>query len=756
MASVTQRDAERYRFGPYVLEVNERELRREDEPVPLSGKAFDLLVTLVREAGRTITKAELMATLWPDARVEQNSLTQAVFVLRKALGEDTEEGGCIRTVPRLGYKLTIPVERDVAASESHNGATAHVMPGGWKRWAIPAAIAILAGLIAGPLIWSRMRITPMTGQDVLVLADFTNSTGDSAFDGVLREVLANQLEQSPFLKVLDDGVMREDLKLMRRSPQEHITNDLARSICIREHDKAMLGGSIAALGRSYAIELKTANCQTGTTLAREQAEAADKEHVLQALAKAAQGIRAKLGESLSSIQKLAPPLKDWDVTTSSLEAFQAFHQGAALYVSGHASEAIPVLRRATDLDPNLAFAWSFLASAYSDAGNGEKSHEYNERAWALRDRVSAYERMQLIQGQEGQTIGQQIQNAEEFARAYPRNPGPQTRLGRIHQNMGNFEEALANFQEVWRLYRQSYAPGAIEVIGLIMTYGQLDRFDEAKRVAEDLAAMGYDSALLHRQLLWIAYAQDDQTSAARHIAWIRGKQEEYLTVAQQAAEARVRGQLRKSAELFRRAAELARLRNLPDTATMYLKQDPAGDALVGNCATAREASDPVDPSIDRVHNAALVPADHIGGAELALCPTAPLLEKAEELNQRWANIPNRSFAQVPVIRAAIALGLGHADKAIELLQPVAQFERAYPMSNYIRGLAYLRLKKGMDAAAEFQKILDHRGANWGRCILFPMLAWRVARRCRATRPALAWHMRTSLRCGETPTPKCPS
>jgi hypothetical protein len=218
---------------------------------------------------------------------------------------------------------------------------------------------------------------------VLVLADFTNSTGDSVFDGTLREALAFQLEQSPFLKVLDDGVMREDLQLMRRSPQDRITNELAHDICVREAEKAMLGGSIVSLGKSYAIELKATNCQTGATLAREQAEAADEEHALSAVARAAQGMRAKLGESLASIQKLAAP--DFQVTTSSLEAFQAFTQGQQLFLQSRFVDAIPFLQHATELDPNLALAYQVLASAVLNTGAGgnpQLVQEYADKAYA--------------------------------------------------------------------------------------------------------------------------------------------------------------------------------------------------------------------------------------------------------------------------------------------------------------------------------------------------------------------------------------
>ena len=712
------REVERYQFGPFLLEVNSRELRRGDSVIPLTGKTFDLLVTLLRGTGRTVTKSELMAALWPDIAVEESNLTQTVFLLRKALGEDSDAAGHIQTMRGQGYRLAMPVSSNGVSGP----ATAVAAPRTWWKYAAAsAALAVLA--LAAVFIWIRTRPAPMADKDILVLADFTNSTGEPVFDNVLRDALAFQLEQSPFLKALDDGVIREDLKRMRRSPQEHITDDLARDICVREGHKAVLGGSIARLGKSYAIELKATDCQTGATLARQHAEAADKDRVLQSLAKAAQGVRSKLGESLSSIEKLAPPLPDWNVTTGSLEAFQAFHEGANLYVQSRLSEAIPPLQRATEIDPELAIPWIFLANAYyQSGGSSERYHEYLDRAWALRDRVSAFERSWVMGWSDHLTTAQLIENAEESARTYPRASRPQIDLGRIHQAAGEFELALANFQELYRLYRQSYAPAPIQVIGVIMTYGQLDRFDEAKAVAREMFAKTEDAPMLHYQLLWIAYAQDDQQAAAQQAAWFAGKPDEHRILAQQAAEARVRGQLRKSLELLQRAADLARLRNLPDAAAAYLKPDPAGDALLGNCTTTRKTGEFPGAGLDRTDLAALVPVNHVSDAIVALCGTPALAEQAEETTKHWITSIYASPAQVPVTHAAVGLGLGHPEKAIELLESTKQYERGYPMASYIRGLAYQRLKKGSEAAAEFQKILDHRGANWG-----PLYA-RVCRR----------------------------
>jgi eukaryotic-like serine/threonine-protein kinase len=387
---------------------------------------------------------------------------------------------------------------------------------------------------------------------------------------------------------------------------------------------------------------------------------------------------------------------------------------------------VPVLQRAIELDPDLAMAWTWLAVAYyKSGGNTERYHEYLDRAWALRDRVSARERLWIISTREGQTTGQFIQNFENWARIYRRDPMPQTFLGRIHQNLGDFEQALTNFQEVYRLYQLAFPPYAIQVVPLVMTYGQLDRFDEAKAAAEKMFAQGQDAPTLHHQLLAMAYAQGDQEAAAKHINWFSGKPEEYLSLGDQGADARVRGRLHRSRELLQRAAELALLRNLPDTAAGFLKPDAGGDALIGNCETAQKTGVMSDSSLDRVDQPVEVPANHTGDAMLALCGSTALAERAEELNKQWVSTVFKSPAQVPVTRAAVELGFGHTDKAIELLKSAAPYERAYPMSNYIRGLAYLRLRRGGDAAAEFQKILDHRGANWGP--LYPLSYLGLAR-----------------------------
>jgi predicted Ser/Thr protein kinase/tetratricopeptide (TPR) repeat protein len=289
-----------------------------------------------------------------------------------------------------------------------------------RKYAIAAAIVVIA---AAALLWQHLQAKPLTDKDVLVLADFTNTTGDPVFDGTLRVALAAQLEESPFLRIMSDDRVRLDLGLMGRSPNERITNDIARDMCQRESEKATIGGSIASLGKSYAIALESTNCRTGDTLAREQVEAQDKEHILDAMAKAAKGMRQKLGESLSSIEKLEPPRDR--VTTVSLPAFQMFAQGVVLFRQGAFLEAIPLFQRAAELDPNFAMAWNYLGVSYQGAGEeGPPMIMPLARAFEFRDRVTELERRLIETGYYGSVTrewSKAVETAELWSRTYPRN-----------------------------------------------------------------------------------------------------------------------------------------------------------------------------------------------------------------------------------------------------------------------------------------------------------------------------------------------
>jgi DNA-binding winged helix-turn-helix (wHTH) protein/Flp pilus assembly protein TadD len=624
-----------YTFGPFRLDARQRLLFRHGEVIPLPPKAFDTLLLLMESAGEVLEKEDLLKRIWQDTFVEEGSLAQNIWVLRKALGEDSNGQLYIQTIPKRGYRFVAAVVASETDANKSDSLAAASHPKRWRPGHILAAAGVLVLTAGAILLGIRLRTTPMTDQDVLVLADFTNSTGDPMFDATLRDALAFQLEQSPFLKVLNDEVIRQDLRLMRLSAEARITKEVAHDICVREAEKAMLAGSIASLGGSYVIELKATNCQTGATLARAQAEAADKEHVLQALAKTARGMRARLGESLSSIQKLAPP--EFGVTTSSIEAFQAYKEGQNLFLQSRFVEAIPLLRRATELDPNFAFAWFWLASASLNTGaNGNRKlfQEYGDHARALRDRVSEYERLWLTSSGDIGQLESAVEDYELWKRIYPRDSVPFSMLGGAHEQMGEFEEALRDDLEAYRLAPRR----TLNVNSIVLQYIRLDRFEEAKELARKQLGYDFDNPQIHSALLKIAWMENDQQAAAKEIHWFTGTPEEHIGVEHQAAYARMLGRLRLSRELLERAADLAQKRNVADVAARLLAPDADGDAVLGNCAAARKL--------------------RIGSAvTLALCGDSSMMEHAEEGAEETSRARPKDTlwngARLPLIRAAI-------------------------------------------------------------------------------------------------------
>ena len=476
-----------YEFGPFRLDPTEGLLLRDGTPVPLMPKTFELLRVLVENRGRLLQKDELMKLVWPESFVEEGNLSHHVFTLRKALGED-KGSAYIETVPKRGYRFIAPVrevgrtlglgarsaavdvaERTVTTPDAsppvqplHGGATAE--PGRW-RFTRPAALggAIVVALLAagGAFLWQRRPpAPPLTDKDVLVLADFTNSTGEPVFDGTLREALAVELDRSPFLNVMNDAQVRQILRLMGRAPAERITDEIAREVCLRGREKAMIGGSIAGLGTSYAIILLATNCATGETLAREHVEATEKEQVLTAVGVAATRMRTKLGESLGSIQELERH-SALSATTPSLDAFQAYARGLLQFRRGLWLQAVPFLERATELDPQFAMAFQVLSHAYWNAGERRRSVEYSREAFALIERVSERERLAISAIYYIRVTGEakKITDAlEVFQQTFPRISIPRDFRGGFYYSMGEFEKAARDFEEAVRLDPRGWIP----------------------------------------------------------------------------------------------------------------------------------------------------------------------------------------------------------------------------------------------------------------------------------------------------------
>ena len=559
------------------------------------------------------------------------------------------------------------------------------------RWrlAVDATIVIIALAVGSWLFLSR-KAHVLTDKDTIVLADFTNTTGDPVFDGTLRQGLAIQLEQSPFLKIMDDEQVQQDLRLMGLSSGGRITNQIAHDICVREGVAATIDGSIESLGKDYVITLQAITCQGGATLAREQIQAADKEHVLNALGTAATAMRAKLGESLNSIQKLNRPLEQ--ATTPSLEALQNYTAGYAEMGQGQFLAAVPLFERAIALDPNFAMAYFMLGTAFQNAGEVERSRDYMQKAFGLIDRVSELER-DVITSSYYSFDGQSDKAIDAYRlgiQNYPRFWGFHNNLSAEYIDLGQFEEGLTEGQAATALEANVEPPYRRQ----LDAYMCLDRLAEAKQLAEKLRARGLGGARIHQRFLEIAYVEGDDAAAVQEIQWFAGKPVEYLSFGLQAANENALGQRRESSKLYQRAAETALRHGLRNAAAELEEADARADALSGNCQTVRRLGRPA--------------------LALAVCGDAAQAEGlAGETSKLFPNGTLWNAVQLPAIRAAIALKQNQPAKAIELLASASPYERAYPEAVYLRGLAYLDLGEGAAAAAEFEKILDHKGANWG-------------------------------------------
>jgi tetratricopeptide (TPR) repeat protein len=563
-----------------------------------------------------------------------------------------------------------------------------------KIAATTAALLLTAGAV---FLWQhRTPAPPLTDKDVLVLADFANATGDPVFDGTLRQALAIQMEQSPFLKIMDDEQVQQTMRLMSLPPGTRITNQIAHDICVRDAAAATIDGSIASLGKSYVVTLQAVTCPGGATLAREQVQADDKERVLNALGTAATAMRARLGESRNSIQKLNRPLEQ--ATTPSLEAFQNFNKGYDEWTQGHFLAAVPLFERAVALDPNFAMAYYGIAAASGEAGDTGRQAEYIGKAFALIDRVSEYERDHIAAGYYESTgeLDKAIDAYRLGSLNYPRSWHFPNTLSENYMNLGEFEEGLKQGQTAYQLQPNAEPPYR----RLLDAYMVLDRLDEAKKVAERVRMQGIGGARIHQRFLEMAYIEGDQAAVARETQWYAGKPEEYLSFGLQAAHRNVLGQRRESGKLYKRAAETASRLGLRNLAAAFEEADARADALSGNCGTARRLGRPA--------------------LALALCGDAASAEKlATETSKRLPNGTIWNAVQLPEIRAAIEIRRGQPARAVELLASASPYERAYPEAVYLRGLAYLRLRKGPEAAAEFHKILDHKGLSWASTWRYP-------------------------------------
>ena len=605
---------------------------------------------------------------------------------------------------------------ELASPSSSAVKVVEVPVGGRKLWKVlvPAAVVIVAALVGGSFYFrSRSaapatKATPLSEKDTVVLADFDNSTGDVVFDGALKQALAVQLGQSPFINILSDRKVGETLRLMGRQTSTRITPDVARELCVRTGSKAIVLGSISNLGGQFVIGVDAVGCSSGDTLAKEQEEAASKQDVLKALSKAAASLRTKMGESLASVQKFDVPV---EATTPSLEALKAYSMGITTGRSKGDAEAIPFMKRAIELDPNFAMAYVGIAVEYSNLGQASLAADNAKKAYELRDRVSDREQYR-ISAFYFQYVTGEVEKATEayelWAKSYPRDIVPHGNLGSLYAALGQYDKAIAETEACQRL--EPTLPG---YSNLAEYYVSVGRLKDARQTIQEAQQGNFDGFFIRAPLYALAFLSGDTAEMERQVAWEAGRPGEEDQMLNIHADTQTYyGRLDKARDLARRAADSAVRTGAKETAAQWLGFQALREAELGNVTAARQG-------VTRA--LALAPGRGVKVlAALALARTGETSQSRTILEALQKSDPTNTYLKVywfPVIEASIAMAQQAPDRTIVALEPSVPYELGGPppaltgvmYPAYIRGLAYLAQKNGPAAAAEFQKFPDHPG-----------------------------------------------
>ena len=711
------------RFENFELDLRSYQVRRSGRTLRLERIPMEVLFLLVERRGQLVTREEIIEKLWgKNAFLDtDNAINTAIRKIRQVLKDDPEQPRFVQTVTGRGYRFIAEVEEaaEVGSPKIAEAVAVQQSPGGaGKRWRVivPAiAVVVLALSVAGYFYLHR---TPkLTDKDTIVLADFANSTGDPVFDDTLRQGLAVQLEQSPFLSLISDERIRQMLKLMAKPADARLTPEVAREICERTASAAVLDGAIASLGSQYVLTLRAKDCRSGDVLDEEQVQAPRKEDVLTALSQIASRFRTRVGESLSTVKSHDTPLAE--ATTPSLEALKAYSKGWQVLFSSGSAAAVPFLERAIEIDPNFASAYAALGRMYGDIGESVRSAEGTRKAYQLRDRASDQEKFFISVNYDLQVTGnlEKVQHTcDLWKQAYPRAWLPHGLLsGAVLTQLGKYEKAV----EEAKIAIGIDPDFSVGYSVLAADYVALEQTGEAEKILERASARKLDVPDFYVQRYVIAFLKDDKTRMEREAAESREKAgvDDWILNAVAFALA-YSGRLKAARNLSGRAADLARKSERRDTEALYESDAAVREALFGNVVAASErAGQALELSKSR---------EVAYGAAFARAVTGESSRSqalTEELSRRFPEDTRVRFTYVPTLRALLALNHNQPSKAIELLQTAILYEggtqsdggsefflgagNLYPA--YVRGLAYLAAHHGAEAAAEFQKILDHRG-----------------------------------------------
>ena len=704
------------RFADFELDRPACQLRRSGQVVHLERIPLDVLFLLAERQGQLVPRQEILERVWgKDVFVDvDNSINTAIRKIRLALKENPENPRFLHTVAARGYRFEVPSENGVHATASASTRpsapvirvaepiTAAVRVA--SKWQSHWRLLVLAALVIATALAAVVRfrrVHALSDRDTIVLADFTNTTGDVIFDGTLREGLAVQLEQSPFLNLLPDQQIQQTLRMMQQPSDSRLTPQLAGDVCHRTNSAAVLQSSISQIGSQYHLVLKVVNCSTGESIASADAQASDKDHILTALRDASSELRKKLGESLASLQMFDAPVVQ--ATTPSLPALKAYSLGMAKYAKGDQAGAVPLFQQAIEQDPDFAVAYANLGRAYQVLGQYQPSKDAISKAFALRDRTTERERFDIVAVYHQMVSFRTelaIQNCELWEQSYPREFTPHRILGAENAVLGKYERSLAEFRKAVEL-----EPGqALPYAGLIGDYMALNRFDEARQVYQQAQGRGVDAGEVQRVRYLLAFLENDtreMSLLADSLSMEPGY--EYRALWEQSAVAAYHGRLETARELARESVAKVLDQHDARTAARVESDHAIREALLDNLTESRR------------HIAA---AKTLGGDPgfyaLAVALSDDQAEATKLVDAFASTVPPEGYVDkvtVPEFRAAIELKRGNAAHALELLEPAANVESGWfdvYQPAYLRGEAYLQAHRGQEAVAEFQKIIDHR------------------------------------------------
>ena len=697
-------------------QVRGEELDARTDLFSLGAVLYEMVTGVMPFRGETtgvIANAILERAPAPPVRLNPDLPSKLEEVITKALEKDR----------KLRYQSAAEIRADLQRLKRDSDTTrsaaarAHVESKSARksiRWAAVAGATLLfIGLAVGGWLFFSGKAHALTDKDTIILADFTNSTDDTVFDGTLRQGLSVQLDQSPFLSIISDQQIQQTLQMMGQPADTKLTSTIARELCQRTASAAVLDGSIAQIGTQYLLTLKAVNCASGESLASTEAQASDKNHVLDALAKTAAEIRSKLGESLSTVQKFDTPLEQ--ATTSSLEALQAFSSGFQVHITAGDAAAVPFYKRAIELDPKFALVYAWLGVSFNNMGELSMDVECTRKAFELRDRTSEPEKY-FITARFHKVVTGNMEKAEEalqlWIRAYPRTALPHIYLaGAIYPVTAQFEKAVEHGREAVRLSPSSSPSYYIP----ISNYIALNRLDEAKATYEQALQRKLKSSSFNLALYQISFLQNDSAGMAQQVAASAGKPGlEATLLANEADTAAYSGRLSTAREFSRQAVDSAERAGDKEAAATYSALSALRGALFGNADEARRRATVAmrHPAGHDLQYASALAWAYAGDDERAQKLT-------DDLSQRFPEATIVQFNYLPTLRAKLAVSKGNASEARETLRVALPYELGrttyssygwtalFPV--FVRGEAYLAGHQGKEAAAEFQKILDHRG-----------------------------------------------